>query len=373
MHNLLIAMVTVLAVLFSGRFAAAEKRQEESTRNTEQVISRAVNYLRTTGQAEDGSFSAHSGTGVTSLVTIALLCNGRSADDPLVERSLKWLETFVQEDGGIYQPGSLYRNYETCLAILCFQEANRDGRYDDAIQQANEFIKDIQWGPRNGTDSADPADGGAGYGKHGRPDLSNTSFFVEASIAAGDDPQCKAIQRALKFISRCQNLETEYNTTPFAAKINDGSFYYTAAEGGKSQRGETREGGLRGYGSMTYAGLKSMIYAGLGSDDPRVKAALDWIRAHYDLQANPGMGNQGLYYYYHTFAKALDAMGEDVFVDEAGVEHHWREELAQELARRQRDDGTWVNEHARWLEGDANLVTSYALITLSYCNKSHGR
>ena len=60
---------------------------------------------------------------------------------------------------------------------------------------------------------------------------------------------------------------------------------------------------------MTYAGLKSMIYAGVGADDPRVKAALKWIQQHYDLSSNPGMGQAGLYYYYHTFAKALDAAG----------------------------------------------------------------
>ena len=66
---------------------------------------------------------------------------------------------------------------------------------------------------------------------------------------------------------------------------------------------------------MTYAGLKSMIYAGVRPDDPRVKAALKWIDMHYDLKSNPGMGDAGLYYYYHTFAKALDALGYDEFVD----------------------------------------------------------
>ena len=30
-------------------------------------------------------------------------------------------------------------------------------------------------------------------------------------------------------------------------------------------------------------------------------------------------------------------------------------------------DGAWVNGNARWLEGDANLVTAYGLLALSYC------
>ena len=56
-------------------------------------------------------------------------------------------------------------------------------------------------------------------------------------------------------------------------------------------------------------------------DDPRVKAAVKWIGMHYDLASNPGMGEVGLYYYYHTFAKALDAMQSDTFVDQQGVKH----------------------------------------------------
>ena len=118
---------------------------------------------------------------------------------------------------------------------------------------------------------------------------------------------------------------------------------------------------------MTYAGLKSMIFAGVGPDDPRVQAAVAWIQKHYSLSENPGMGDAGLYYYYHTFAKALDALGQDVFVDADGTQHHWRRELARELVSRQRADGAWVNDNSRWLEGDPNLVTAYALLTLAYC------
>jgi squalene-hopene/tetraprenyl-beta-curcumene cyclase len=119
---------------------------------------------------------------------------------------------------------------------------------------------------------------------------------------------------------------------------------------------------------MTYAGLKSMIYAGLERDDPRVKAAYQWIRRHYTLEENPGMGPQGLYYYYHTFAKALGAVGEVRITDADGKPHDWRAELAAELISRQQPDGSWVNSNTRWLEGDPNLVTGYSLLALSYCH-----
>ena len=61
---------------------------------------------------------------------------------------------------------------------------------------------------------------------------------------------------------------------------------------------------------MTYAGIKSMIYCGVGKDDPRMKKALEWIQKNYTVDANPGMPKaleqRGLYYYYHTMAKCLD-------------------------------------------------------------------
>src|SRR5690606_34515427 len=119
------------------------------------------------------------------------------------------------------------------------------------------FIKGLQWDDSEGHDKSSVNYGGAGYGRHKRPDLSNTSFLIDALKATGNGPDDPAMQKALVFVSRCQNLETEHNTTPFAAKNPDGGFYYTPAAGGSSQAGETPQGGLRSYGSMTYAGLKS--------------------------------------------------------------------------------------------------------------------
>jgi len=330
------------------------------------LVARGIAFLAAE-QDEDGSYSSFAGTGVTSLITTALLRNGRSPSDPLIARSLAYLQSQVHDNGGIYQPGSRYRNYETCLAILCLVEANRDGRYDLQLKQAEAFVKDLQWDGDEGHDTSSTSYGGAGYGKHNRPDLSNTNYLVDALKSVGNGPDDPAMQRALAFVSRCQNLETEHNDTKFAAKNPDGGFYYTASAGGSSQAGETANGGLRSYGSMTYAGLKSMIYAGVGPEDPRVKAAYRWVQKHYTIQENPGMGDNGLYYYFHTFAKALDAIGTDEVVDETGVKHDWRQELIDEFARRQQSDGSWLNSNQRWLESDPNLVTGYVLLTLSYC------
>jgi squalene-hopene/tetraprenyl-beta-curcumene cyclase len=362
-----LTMTALLAACVPAAMAAADSPTQPDGMAYRQAVERAIGFLRTKGQAPDGSYATAAGPGVTAVVTTAILRQGRSPDDPLVARSLKYLEGFIQPDGGIYEPKALYRNYETSLGVLCFSEANRDGRYDKVLKDADRFLKGLQWDESEGIDRTNVYYGGGGYGSHERPDMSNTQFLIDALVAVGNGPNDPAIQKALVFVSRCQNLETEYNTTQFAAKNPDGGFYYTVVGEGESKAGKTPNGGLRSYGSMTYAGLKSMIYAGVGPDDPRVKAAYEWIQKHYDLQSNPGVGTQGLYYYYHTFAKALAAMGVDKVRDSDGTEHDWRRELREELLRRQRPDGSWVNETPRWMEGEPSLVTGYALLALSYC------
>ncbi|HEX7378945.1 MAG TPA: hypothetical protein VF278_17625 [Pirellulales bacterium] len=358
------------SVLAAMLILSAAVMAEDSTKEVDQARQKAVlkgiEYLRQKGQAEDGSFSRQAGPAVTALVATALLRNGLSVNDPLVAKALTYIESFAQDDGGIYKTGSTHKNYETCVAMLVLSAANADGRYNDRLKKAEAFVKGLQWDEAEGQDESSFNYGGAGYGGKKRPDLSNTSFFIDALKAAGNGPDDEAMKKALIFVSRCQNLESEHNTTPFAAKNPDGGFYYTVAAGGESFAGKV-DGGLRSYGSMTYAGLKSMIFAGLGPDDNRVKAAVEWIRKNYALDANPGMGNAGLYYYYHTFAKALDALGADEVTDESGAKHNWRRELAAELVRRQQKDGSWSNEASRWMEGDPNLVTGYALLSLSYC------
>lgn len=356
----------VTAFVATGSFSAFADAPAVTPKEYEQMVSKAISFLATKGQAPDGSYSAAASPAITALVTAGILEHGRTPEDPLVAKSLKYLEGFVQPDGGIYKPDSFHKNYETSMALICFAKANRSGKYNQLIKRADGFLKGIQWDEGDDKKPSDAEYGGAGYGKSKRPDLSNTSFFLDALKAAGNDDNSEAIKRALIFVSRCQNLESEHNGTPFPVKNPDGGFYYTPAAGGSSQAGETENGGLRSYASMTYAGLKSMIYAGVGPEDQRVKAALAWLKKNYKLDENPGMGQSGLYYYYHTFAKALDAVGEETFVDDKGTKHNWRKELLAELKEKQRADGSWLNEQNRWMEGDANLVTGYVLLTLPY-------
>jgi squalene-hopene/tetraprenyl-beta-curcumene cyclase len=345
----------------AGRFSKADAPAP----SVDELIRTGVAYLRSR-QEQNGGWSTAREAGIAAIVVTALLRSKRlTPADPVITKGLAYLEGTLGPKGGFSE--EQHANYTTAIALMAFHEANVNHRYDGLIKTGQGFLKTGQWDETEGKTRDDAFYGGAGYGgKNSRPDLSNTGFFMEALRDTGLPPDDPGLQKALIFVSRCQNLKSEFNDQPWAGKVNDGGFIYTAANAGSSVAGSEPNGGLRSYASMTYAGLKSMIYAGLSRDDPRVKAALEYIRKHYTLDENPGLGQQGLYYYYHTFAKTMSLLGEPKLVDAAGKQHDWRAELAAALAKRQSPDGSWVNPADRFMEGDPNLVSAYAVLALSY-------
>jgi squalene-hopene/tetraprenyl-beta-curcumene cyclase len=359
-------------VILAGALPAVPARAADDvgvpSKEVKPVVEKAYGYLKK-HQGTDGSFSgdkAGQAPGITALVVAGLLRDGYGPDDPVVAGALKYLEKQVKKDGGIYDKG--LANYVTSVAVMALGEANQDKKYDAILANAAKFLKGLQFN----ADEKDAKYGGVGYGSGAkdRPDLSNTQLFLDALMAAGvpkDDP---AVQRALKFVSRCQNLPGETNDQPFAKKTSDddkGGLTYNPFVPDDNHPNKTADGGLRSLGGMTYAGLKSFLYAGVGKDDPRVKGAINWVRRHYTLKENPGMGQAGVFYYYHTFAKAMAAWGEDRFEDAKGTKHDWRRELFDELKGRQRDDGSFVNPGDKSFgESDPNLATGFALLALSY-------
>jgi squalene-hopene/tetraprenyl-beta-curcumene cyclase len=341
----------------------------------DQVVDRAVAYLKS-HQAEDGSWGGKQSIGITGIVLTGMLKTGKVGPrDPSVERGLKYVEALINPKAGHIagkDPQVQLKNYVTCVNVLALTSADRDS-YKAVVADAAAFLRKLQWDEGEGKQPGDDFYGGAGYDSKSRPDLSNTQFFVDALVAAGiprDDP---AFKKAATFVSRCQNLRGEYNDQPWAGKIDDGSFIYSAAGGGstKVQDGPRPDGGLPGYGSMTYAGIKSLIYCGVSKDDPRIKKAYEWVRKNYTVDRNPGMpegrDQWGLYYYYHTMAKCLDALGIDQVEDAQGRKHDWRADLVAALAARQQANGSWVNPKDHWMEGNPAVVTGYALMALSYC------
>lgn len=357
----------------------------ESFAQAQAVIRKGLDYLRST-QSKAGFWSPKAqaaptnepekpspvAIAITALAVKAFIQSGADVkSDALVAKSMGVIMAAQRPDGSFAEGGQA--NYMTSAVVSALSAVGTTDTYD-ALQQGLNWLQTSQWEQGEGISPQQDWFGGAGYGNSSRPDMSNTQMMLDALYDAGLSPDEPAFQKALAFASRTQNLKAT-NNAPWAG--DDGGFIYTPANGGESMSseaiGEGRYGEkiaaglprtLRSYGSMTYAGFKSMLYAGLSADDIRVRAAFDWVRKNWTFDANPGVGNQGLYYYYHTLGRALFVAQQDEITDDKGVKHNWREELIAAIAKRQKDDGSWTNDADRWMEGDPALVTAYSVLAL---------
>jgi len=355
----------------------------EHRRIAARLITDGVNFL-IANRDSDGGWSMgdqrQMQPALTALAAKAVYQDSRfDADSPQLRQALDIILDYQQSDGAIYDPARGKANYTTAIAVMTLA-AVEDESLRLPMEKAVAYLRGLQIVPGAETPDGDmitadhPFVGGVSYGSHGRPDLSNVGMWIEGMHQAGvpaDDP---AIRRALAFVARTQN-RSESNPSVWAiAGPNDGGFIYAPAIRGDLTKGESKAGaapggrGLRSYGSMTYVGFKSLLYAGLDRDDPRVRAAFKWIRDYWRMDSNPNMpyerSLQGLYHYYHAMAKSLRAWGQPVITDSEGNDHNWRHELIDALARRVGQDGSWINEADRWFEGDPNLVTAYAVLAL---------
>lgn len=367
----------------SASAAVASAKKSEPNADARPVIDRALVYLKSQQQA-DGSWqrTPREPVAITALVLRAFASDdnfGPKAD--LVRKGYDRLLAQQQPDGGIYK--DLLANYNTAIAVSALA-ASPDPAHKEAMRKAVNYLKSAQFSDALAGPNGEKIDvnhayyGGWGYGGNrgpggGRPDLSNTNVVLEALNDAGLKPEDPAYQRALKFVQRLQN-NSETNPLPWAG--DDGGLVYGINENGEGNSAAGEYDGpdgrrmVRSYGSMTYGGLKSMIYAGLTKDDPRVKAAWDWIRKNWTLDENPGMkasdpkgAEAGLFYYYQTFGKALGAYDEPVVTDTSGAKHDWRVELIKELSERQRPDGSFVGI-SKWMEDNPVLSTTFAVLAL---------
>ncbi|HBB41749.1 MAG TPA: hypothetical protein DC005_10115 [Proteobacteria bacterium] len=320
---------------------------------TQRSVDRALRWLRSE-QGQDGAWSGH--PGITSLVALAYLRSPRQyseGDGPFVDRAVAYLISKAHPNGAIYDrdnPG-----YNTALAIQLLAESGNPA-HRPLIDHASAYLRGIQADDATGYPQSHKYYGGIGYGGDERPDLSNLQIAVEALAAAATDPQDPAWGRAIQFISRCQN-RSESNDQPWAA--NDGGFVYAP--------GESFAGATRSYGSMTFAGIKSLLFAHVDKSDPRVVAGVDWARSHYSVEENPGLGQQGYYYYVDTFARTLALLGEPTFKSADNTAHQWAEELARRLLALQDEAGWWSNPVGRWWEGNKHLATAHACLALAAC------
>ncbi len=374
-------------------------RQEGSA-----AVRRGVEYLLSR-QLPDGSWGSASrgravgNPAITALAGMAIYGSGNAVAEAVrtkaVEQARSFVLKHVQKDGSIYLATGAsgeYPTYTTAIA-LTFLASLRNPQDEQVIRAARKFLIGLQLDEDNPilpTQKEDPKYGGFGYGpdKDGmsHADLSNTAWVAEALHAseyitkepyAASQSEAKegdlAWDKLAVFLTGMQNApETNHAVWVIADQSDDacGGFVYQVesapedAAGEKADDKTARKPTLRTYGSMTYAGLKSMIYAKLKPDDSRVKAAVEWSARHYTLNENPGVGAAGLYYYIQTFAKTHDVLNEETVKSSDGKSHKWREDVIAKLLSDQKGGGEWLNDNGRWMESSSELVTTYSLLSM---------
>lgn len=349
---------SVLALLLCASTAAAQPaRRDALSPETRQKLmaslEKATAFLKA-NQQPDGTWEKH--PGITALVAAALLNQPGGKRDEMLKitgRALDHLKSLQKPDGGMYEKDLPY--YITAVSIMALHAGGRPGDKDH-ILKARDYIVANMIDESEGAKADDIMYGGMGYGSAPRPDrrtdIISTEYALRALRDASLPADNAAWDKALLFLQRTQNL-SETNDQKYAA--NDGGFMYYPGFSYHEQ------GGTRSYGSVSYAGLLSYTYANLKKDDARVKGALKWIRDNYTVDENPGLGQKTVYYYYMVFAKALQAVGEDVIVDAKGRRHNWREDLGRKLLAVQYPEGYWVNTDKWEWQDNKVLVTAFTM------------
>ena len=298
-----------------------------------------------------------------------------------VDRAVAFILTCIQTNGGIYaaNKGQRAASLATYNTAVCMIALHATGRRDltPVLLRAREFLATSQLKGDN------EHEGGFGYEQNGEghSDLMNTHFSLEAMRDTQDLEDLRASSekrvdinwdKALQYVSRLQY-------TNDAASADQGGFAYNPADPNANLvRRTVRRIIMSAYGSISYAGLLSMVYAQVDRSDPRVQSMLDWSSKHWSLDENPGMGDTGLYFFYNVMSRALDTGKIDSIPRKAGDKEKdkvpapitWRDELAAKLIGLQKADGHWVNKNGRFWENDPVLTTAYAVLTLQHAQPS---
>jgi len=333
-------------------------------------------------QLQDGSWPDIEGNPDVAFTALTLISIGSTTSEyrtrykNQIAKGIKYLLDHQQDNGSFLNPGKIPSlvTYKTPLTILALVGLDKE-KHKEAILRARNYLEGIQ----NKNPEQEALFGGwseTGRDLTPKPGLTITNFVMD-SLRQADLPQdSETWKRAVVFLQRCQDSS---ESNDFRITANSGGFAHSPIDSKAGE--ETLSDGtkvLKPYGSMTHAGLMSFLYAFVDKNDHRVRTTYTWLKQHYTIEENPGLrtdikpslGQQGLFYYFYTLAKALDAYGEQTITSLPDKQEHiWAEELAKKIALLQRADGSWTNKEPRWWEDDPRVVTPYCLIALNICRK----
>ena len=385
----LVLSLTLLATATAAVAAVAEPQSPPWTKKTlprvasaataDAAIQQGVAWLAA-HQGEDGAFSDPLFPGLSGLALWAVAASGDPAYSNVVKKGSDFILAKVQPDGGIYTPipdrkGGGLGTYNTAVCLTALAATGRDDITEVVLNARTYLAASQHLGD-------DVFKGGFGYDKQtdrAYTDLMNTHFVLEAMRRtqayedrrpAGQKRADLNWQAALEFAERLHNGPDTGD--------NAGGFYYSpgdakagtekiAAQSNAPGAATTNETVvLRSYGSITYAGLLALVHCDVDRADPRVQSALNWASRHWTLDENPGMQDQGLYFFYNVMSRALAAAGLETIPRDQGDPIPWAKELVGKVVSLRQDDGSWVNRNGRFLENDSVLATAYSVLALEF-------
>ena len=373
MNRVVALLIWLLVATVHGADAPKIRATDVSFRHEIQRALEKGNDFLKTAQHTNGWWSTPDHPSVTALALSAWQGEpgARLKNFPEAKKGYAFVLSCVQPDGGIYVTN--LANYNTSICMMGLLAAG-DPKHDAVLRKARAFVAGMQadLGERGKMDS--PWDGGLGYSHDaGRSDMNNTLTALEAlhysrHLVADKNDGAPDLNwaAAIQFVQNCQNLPgvNRQAWVSTDAKDRGGFVYDPETTKAMSVMNASGQVALRSYGSISYAGLLSYIYADVRPSDPRVQAVLEWLRANYSLTENPGMGQQGYFYYLHLMTKALTAARVEELTTADGKSSDWRRDVAMRLINLQKADGSWQNDTGRWWEKDPNLVTAYAVLSL---------
>jgi squalene-hopene/tetraprenyl-beta-curcumene cyclase len=334
------------------------------------AIDRGAEWLQSR-QDTNGSWSPADEPAATALALTALMGGpsgaSRAVPPSALERGYKFITNQAKLDGGIYEKDRVTLTTSICMMSLL---AARNPQYDPLLRKARHWLIGQQTKfDEKAANSEQPFHWGLG-------DLNITVTALEALYYSehletpGNKSSADAATwnrtPAIHFIESCQNLPG-WNTDSWVSTDPRDSGGFVDEPGNSKAGGVTNASEivkLRSYGSASCAGLLGYTYAGLKPDDPRVRAACDWLRNNFTVDENPGVGRQGFYRYFLLLSKALTSYGIDQLPLKGGQTIDWRREVAMKLLNLQTADGSWINEHGSWWDDDPVVATAYSVISL---------
>jgi squalene-hopene/tetraprenyl-beta-curcumene cyclase len=385
------------ALLVSLYQPAADGAGTSSAERIDHALVAGADYL-IARQAPDGAWRSATygafkeGDALTPLAVRALLCTPPSRRrDAACRQGTAYLAALARSDGtiagGTY--GLTYPVYTAATTVMVLRESGHHHAWEAWLT----LLRQHQLTEAQGWQPTDRQYGGWGYAKDlprkpapglpiptlMEPNLSATTFAVEALRSTGVGPDDPALRKARAFIERCQNFAESPASED--APFEDGGFFFIHEDAIRNKAGlagTDRAGRPRyfSYGSTTADGLNTLLACGLPRKHPRVVAARRWLETHFRSDLHPGSYASDresarpalTYYYCSSVARAFQAAGVKGSLRPT-ESTSWAEQLADALLKRQRPDGSWSNPAVEVREDDPVVATSLAVQALATCRE----